>query len=218
MPFVEQPSVGAGIRIAIDRGGTFTDCLGIVPGKPDILVKLLSNDPTNYSDAPTEGIRRILELATGAAIPRGQKIDTSNIESIKMGTTVATNALLERSSTPCALVVTRGFRDLLRIGDQTRPKLFDLNIRRAETLFNDVLEIDERVTLHDSTEDKASLRDPNRHNFSLKKGIGGEAIRILQPLGEKHPFLPLNKEIPGIQGRTAFANAMGLFWLLPESV
>jgi 5-oxoprolinase (ATP-hydrolysing) len=202
MPFVEQSPRGAGISIAIDRGGTFTDCLGIVPGKPDILVKLLSNDPTNYSDAcvwfqgsclskansfnrPSEGIRRILEQATGASIPRGQKIDTSNIQSIKMGTTVATNALLERNSTKCALVVTKGFRDLLRIGDQTRPKLFDLNIRRPETLFDDVLEIDERVTLHDSTEDKSTLRDPERASLKLEKGVGGEAIRILRPVGKR---------------------------------
>jgi 5-oxoprolinase (ATP-hydrolysing) len=185
MPYIDGPSSpeAAKIRIAIDRGGTFTDCLGIVPGQPDILVKLLSNDPTNYADAPTEGIRRILEAATGASLPRGQKIDTSGIESIKMGTTVATNALLERSSTPCALVVTRGFKDLLRIGDQTRPKLFDLNIRRPETLFNEVLEIDERVTLHDSTEDATSMSDPARETLGLKKGIGGEFIRILQPMG-----------------------------------
>ena len=186
MPFVESPP-SPKLKIAIDRGGTFTDCLGIVPGKPDILIKLLSHDPANYDDAPTEGIRRILEIATGASLPRGQKIDTSGIESIKMGTTVATNALLERASTPCALVVTKGFRDLLRIGDQTRPKLFDLNIRRAETLFDEVLDIDERVTLHDSTEDKASLRDPSRNSFCLQKGIGGEAIRVLQPLGSFRP-------------------------------
>ncbi|KAI0144513.1 Hydantoinase B/oxoprolinase-domain-containing protein [Xylariaceae sp. FL1272] len=171
-----------GIRIAIDRGGTFTDCIGIIPGQPDILVKLLSNDPSNYADAPTEGIRRILEAATGNPIPRGQKIDTSAIESIKMGTTVATNALLERSSTPCALAVTKGFKDLLRIGDQTRPKLFDLNIRRPDTLFRDVVEIDERVTLHDSSEDGSSLTDPNRDSYDLKKGIGGEAVRVLRPL------------------------------------
>lgn len=184
MPYLAAPSTpDQNIRIAIDRGGTFTDCLGIVPGKPDILIKLLSNDPANYPDAPTEGIRRILEIATGESIPRGQKIDTSGIESIKMGTTVATNALLERSSTPCALIVTRGFKDLLRIGDQTRPKLFDLNIRRPETLFKDVLEIDERVTLHDSSEDATSLDDPNRESLGLKKGIGGETIRVIQPLG-----------------------------------
>jgi 5-oxoprolinase (ATP-hydrolysing) len=102
-----------------------------------------------------------------------------------MGTTVATNALLERNSTKCALVVTKGFRDLLRIGDQTRPKLFDLNIRRPETLFDDVLEIDERVTLHDSTEDKSTLRDPDRASFKLERGIGGEAIRILRPVGKQ---------------------------------
>lgn len=190
MPYLNTttPSPTAGkIRIAIDRGGTFTDCLGILPSQPPILIKLLSSDPSNYADAPTEGIRRILSQATGTTIPRGQKIDTSGIESIKMGTTVATNALLERSSTPCALVVTRGFKDLLRIGDQTRPKLFDLNIRRPETLFREVLEVDERVTLHDSTEDATSLSDKNRESLGLKKGIGGEAIRILQPLGTTPP-------------------------------
>jgi 5-oxoprolinase (ATP-hydrolysing) len=184
MPYMGDTPPNSRIRIAIDRGGTFTDCLGIVPGKPDILVKLLSNDPTNYADAPTEGIRRILERATGKVIPRGQQIETSGIESIKMGTTVATNALLERASTPCALVVTRGFKDLLNIGDQTRPKLFDLNIRRPETLFRDVLEVDERVTLHDSSEDASSLTDPERASYNLQTGIGGEAIRVLQPLGK----------------------------------
>lgn len=184
MPYLEEPNSSASkIRIAIDRGGTFTDCLGLVPGKPDILIKLLSNDPQNYADAPTEGIRRILEIATGKSIPRGERIDTREIESIKMGTTVATNALLERASQPCALVVTKGFRDLLSIGDQTRPRLFDLNIRRAETLFDKVLEIDERITLHDSTEDASSLHDPERASYSLQKGIGGEAIRVITPLG-----------------------------------
>ncbi|KAF5680758.1 hypothetical protein FDENT_8319 [Fusarium denticulatum] len=169
MPFIdESTSPASKIRIVIDRGGTFTDCLGIVPGKPDILVKLLSNDPTNYADAPTEGIRRILEAATGQTLPRGEKIDTSDIDSIKMGTTVATNALLERSSTPCALVVTRGFKDLLRIGDQTRPKLFDLNIRRPETLFKEVLEIDERVTL--------------QRAFGAPKRCRGEYIQVLKPI------------------------------------
>ncbi|KAM5342280.1 hypothetical protein ACJ41O_013246 [Fusarium nematophilum] len=181
MPHQSQPSPGR-IRIAIDRGGTFTDCLGIVPGRPDILVKLLSNDPANYADAPTEGIRRILEIATGNSILRGEPIDTADIESIKMGTTVATNALLERSSTPCALVVTRGFKDLLNIGDQTRPRLFDLNIRRPETLFSHVLEVDERVTLHDSSEGATDAVDCGHDLLGLKEGIGGEAIRILQDL------------------------------------
>ena len=185
MPFInESTSPASKIRIAIDRGGTFTDCLGIVPGKPDILVKLLSNDPTNYADAPIEGIRRILEAATGKTLPRGEKIDTSDIESIKMGTTVATNALLERSSTPCALIVTRGFKDLLQIGDQTRPKLFDINIRRPETLFKEVLEIDERVTLYDSTEDVTALTDTDKKMLGLRRGVGGEFIQVLKPIGK----------------------------------
>jgi 5-oxoprolinase (ATP-hydrolysing) len=184
MPHKEEPATPTGIRIAIDRGGTFTDCLGIVEGQSDILVKLLSNDPANYADAPTEGIRRILEAATGKTIPRGEPIDTSSIESIKMGTTVATNALLERSSTPCALIVTRGFKDLLRIGDQTRPKLFDLNIQRPDTLFEEVLEIDERVTLHESSEDQPSRTESRGcAPFDLRQGVGGETIRILQALG-----------------------------------
>lgn len=179
----DTTSLTGKIRIAIDRGGTFTDCLGIVPSQPDILIKLLTNDPSNYADAPTEGIRRILEKATGKQIPRGERIDASFIESIKMGTTVATNALLERSSTPCALAVTRGFKDLLRIGDQTRPRLFDLNIARPETLFNETLEIDERVTLEESAEDATSLSSTEKDSMTIRKGIGAELIRILKPIG-----------------------------------
>ncbi|KAI9742373.1 MAG: hypothetical protein M1818_003906 [Claussenomyces sp. TS43310] len=176
-----------GIRIAIDRGGTFTDCIGSgIPGKEDVVIKLLSVDPSNYKDAPTEGIRRILELATGDKIAREAPIDTSPIASIKMGTTVATNALLERSSEPCALLVSRGFGDLLRIGDQTRPKLFDLNIRRAAPLFKQVLEIDERVTLEGFTENphqmSASEIDALVDDVEIVRGIGGELVRILEPL------------------------------------
>ncbi|KAF2805004.1 5-oxoprolinase [Mytilinidion resinicola] len=177
MPFVDdgRSSQASRIRIAIDRGGTFTDCLGIIPGRPDILIKLLSNDPANYADAPTEGIRRILQTATGTYV-------LNRVESIKMGTTVATNALLERSSTPCALVVTKGFKDLLRIGDQTRPRLFDLNIRRPETLFKEVLEIDERVTLHTATEDAAPIHPLEGETYDLRTGLSGEPVRVLQQL------------------------------------
>lgn len=121
-----------------------------------------------------------MEIATGTSIPRGQKLDTSAIESIKMGTTVATNALLERACAPCALAVTQGFKDLLRIGDQTRPKLFDLNIRRPQVLFDDVVEIDERVTLHDSTETESRARDISN---DLREGRGGETVRMIKTLG-----------------------------------
>lgn len=104
-----------------------------------------------------------------------------------MGTTVATNALLERSAESCALVVTRGHTDLLRIGDQTRPRLFDLNIRRASPLFSEVLEIDERVTPEEYTEDPSPKSVTELDNLvndvTVVKGIGGELIRILRPLG-----------------------------------
>lgn len=103
------------LKICIDRGGTFTDCIAFSPDKPPIVVKLLSEDPSNYKDAPTEGIRRILEKYTGKVHPRNVPVDTSKIELIRMGTTVATNALLERKGEKTALLITRGFRDLLHI-------------------------------------------------------------------------------------------------------
>ncbi|PWN53395.1 hypothetical protein IE53DRAFT_338833 [Violaceomyces palustris] len=141
------------LQIAIDRGGTFTDCLGRIPstepGKPprDIVIKLLSHDPANYQDAPREGVRRILQIATGKKIPRGEKIDTSQVEYIRLSTTVATNALLERKGERHALVITKGFKDLVQIGNQSRPSIFDLAIRKPEVLYSGVLEVDERVTL-----------------------------------------------------------------------
>ena len=105
-----------------------------------------------------------------------------------MGTTVATNALLERSADNCALIVSKGHADLLRIGDQTRPKLFDLNIRRSSPLFSAVVEIDERVTPEEYTEDPnpktAAELEALVDNISVVKGIGGELIRIIKPLGK----------------------------------
>lgn len=113
-----------------------------------------------------------------------------------MGTTVATNALLERSADNCALVVSNGHADLLRIGDQTRPKLFDFNIRRSSPLFSTVIEIDERVTPEEYTEDPhpKSTAELNAlvDDVNIVKGIGGELIRILKPLGKgnhKHLFV-----------------------------
>uniref|UniRef100_A0A8C5BER5 5-oxoprolinase, ATP-hydrolysing n=1 Tax=Gadus morhua TaxID=8049 RepID=A0A8C5BER5_GADMO len=111
---------------AIDRGGTFTDVFARLPDGSERVLKLLSRDPQNYKDAPTEGIRRVLEEETGKFFPREQPVDTSLIGWIRMGTTVATNALLEREGERTALLVTKGFKDLLHIGTQARPKLFDL--------------------------------------------------------------------------------------------
>ncbi|KAF2234235.1 hypothetical protein EV356DRAFT_446982 [Viridothelium virens] len=178
-----------GIRIAIDRGGTFTDCVGN-PGtgkmEDDILIKLLSEDPSNYDDAPLEGIRRLLSKFTGREIPRGEPLDTSKIESIRMGTTVATNALLERKGQDIAMVVTKGFRDCLEIGNQSRRNIFDLAIRKPDVLYKIVVEIDERVTLEDYAEDPernetpADTTDKAGNSAELVKGLSGETIRILK--------------------------------------
>ncbi|MCJ1405961.1 hypothetical protein MMC19_000026 [Ptychographa xylographoides] len=176
-----------GIRIAIDRGGTFTDCVGN-PGsgkmEDDVIIKLLSEDPSNYKDAPLEGIRRLLSKFGGKEIPRGEPLDTSKIESIRMGTTVATNALLERKGEKIALVVTKGFKDCLEIGNQSRPKIFDLAIRKPEVLYQKVLEIDERVTLEDYAEDPerntTSIGSDQSEDAELVRGLSSEAVRILR--------------------------------------
>jgi 5-oxoprolinase (ATP-hydrolysing) len=123
----------------IDRGGTFTD---IVARRPDGVLlthKLLSENTTQYADATVAGIRHLLNIAPDAPIP----VDV--IGSIKMGTTVATNALLTRQGEPTLLVTTKGFRDQLRIGYQNRPRIFDIKITLPSLLYADVLEIDERI-------------------------------------------------------------------------
>lgn len=152
----------------------------------DIIIKLLSEDPSNYDDAPLEGIRRLMSKFTGKEIPRGEPLDTSQIESIRMGTTVATNALLERKGERMALLVTKGFKDCLQIGNQSRPKIFDLAIRRPDVLYEKVVEIDERVTLEDYAEDpyrnvtKVDAKHEEHEKNDLVEGLSGEAVRILQ--------------------------------------
>ncbi|KAG9244429.1 Hydantoinase B/oxoprolinase-domain-containing protein [Calycina marina] len=177
-----------GIRIAIDRGGTFTDCVGN-PGsgkmEDDVIIKLLSEDPSNYDDAPLEGIRRLMSRFLGREIPRGVPLDTSEIESIRMGTTVATNALLERKGEKIAMVVTKGFKDCLEIGNQSRPKIFDLAIRKPDVLYESVIEIDERVTLEDYAEDPERNVTRSEDTYKLDgteelvKGLSGESVRLL---------------------------------------
>lgn len=134
------------VTIAIDRGGTFTDVI-FKHNTVEETFKLLSVDPANYKDANIEGIRRVLEKVTGKQISRSEKLDTSCISSIRLGTTVATNALLERKGAKCALVTTEGFKDLLHIGDQSRPDLFALNIVKPGVLYETVIEASERVTI-----------------------------------------------------------------------
>jgi 5-oxoprolinase (ATP-hydrolysing) len=126
----------------IDRGGTFTDVVGRRPDGTLATLKLLSENPERYRDAAVEGIRRLLGLQDGAPItPR-------DVECVKMGTTVATNALLERKGDRTLLVTTRGFRDALRIAYQARPKLFERRIVLPELLYERVIEAQERVGAH----------------------------------------------------------------------
>jgi 5-oxoprolinase (ATP-hydrolysing) len=123
----------------IDRGGTFTDLVGRAPDGTLHTLKLLSENPEHYRDAAVEGIRRLLGLKPGEAIT------AALVDCVKMGTTVATNALLERRGDRTLLVTTRGFRDALRIATQARPKLFERHIQLPELLYERVIEADERV-------------------------------------------------------------------------
>uniref|UniRef100_A0A0K0EV38 5-oxoprolinase n=1 Tax=Strongyloides venezuelensis TaxID=75913 RepID=A0A0K0EV38_STRVS len=135
------------LGFAIDRGGTFTDVICCYPSGKIEKLKLLSEDPNKYKSAPTEGIRRFLQKFTEKNIPIEEPLPTENIEWIRMGTTVATNALLERKGQKCALLVSKGFKDILHIGNQTRPNLFDLNIIKPEVPCDKVVEVNERILL-----------------------------------------------------------------------
>ena len=124
----------------IDRGGTFTDIVACRPDGSLVTHKLLSENPERYEDAALQGIRELLGLDDDAALP------TEAIEAVKMGTTVATNALLERKGDRTALLITKGFHDALRIGYQNRPKLFARRIVLPDLLYERVIEVDERMS------------------------------------------------------------------------
>ena len=130
----------------IDRGGTFTDVVGRKPhadGSYSLVThKLLSENPEQYKDAAVAGIRHLLGLKPGEAVT------PDLVECVKMGTTVATNALLERKGEPTLLITTRGFKDALRIAYQNRPRLFDRHIVLPELLYERVIEAQERVGAH----------------------------------------------------------------------
>ncbi|MEQ8195206.1 MAG: hydantoinase B/oxoprolinase family protein [Rhodospirillales bacterium] len=126
----------------IDRGGTFTDVVARAPDGTLSARKFLSENPAHYADAAVHGIRGVLGIAPGDPIP------VEKIGAVKMGTTVATNALLERKGEPVLLAITKGFKDQLRIGYQNRPKIFARRIELPEMLYRDVVEIDERIGAH----------------------------------------------------------------------
>ena len=156
----------------IDRGGTFTDIIGRNPDGKISTHKLLSENPNQYSDAAIQGIRDILSLKSNDQIP------LDKIDLIKMGTTVATNALLERKGEKTLLAITKGFGDILRIGYQQRPKLFALNIKLPDMLYSEIVEIDERVDIHGNIIKKLDKTDTE---IKLKKAFdnGYRSIAIV---------------------------------------
>jgi 5-oxoprolinase (ATP-hydrolysing) len=164
----------------IDRGGTFTD---VIARKPDGSLetrKMLSENPQAYADAAVQGIRDLM------GVEAGQKIPSARIAAIKMGTTVATNALLERKGERTLLITTRGFADALRIGYQTRSDIFALDIRKPEQLYESVVEITERV-LADGTVEHVPDLALVRHDLTAARATGIEACAIVFMHAYRYP-------------------------------
>ena len=163
----------------IDRGGTFTDVIGRRPDGALLTHKLLSENPEAYRDAAVHGIRHLLGLAPGAPIP------SERIAAVKMGTTVATNALLERKGDRTLLLITRGFRDALRIGYQARPKIFAKHIIKPDMLYERVIEVDERVRADGTVERELDL-DAMRGELERAKADGIEAVAVVLMHAYRH--------------------------------
>src|ERR1700677_517563 len=158
----------------IDRGGTFTDVIGRRPDGKLVTHKLLSENPEAYTDAAVAGIRCLLGLEPGEAIP------AARVAAVKMGTTVATNALLERKGDRTLLLITNGFRDALKIGYQARPKIFARHIIKPDMLFERVVEVDERVRADgtvEATPDRAVVK--RDLEAALADGIKAVAIAFM---------------------------------------
>jgi 5-oxoprolinase (ATP-hydrolysing) len=169
-----------GWQFWIDRGGTFTDIVARAPDGALRIAKLLSDNPSHYVDAAVEGIRRIFGLHPYERIPVEQ------IAVVKMGTTVATNALLERKGERIALVTNRGFGDVLRIGTQQRPRLFDLDIKLPDNLYQTVIECSGRISAEGNEIEKLDLaRTRIAFEKLLCKGIRGLAIVLMH--GFRYP-------------------------------
>lgn len=164
----------------IDRGGTFTDVVAQHPDGYLLTHKLLSDNPQHYQDAAVQGIRDILGLRQNEPLP------THQIAAIKMGTTVATNALLERKGERTVLLITKGFGDALRIGYQNRPDIFALNIVLPELLYEQVIEVDERYSAEGSELKAVQLETlrPALHSI-CQQGISSVAIVFMH--GYRYP-------------------------------
>lgn len=158
----------------VDRGGTFTDIVAKSPEGVLKIHKVLSENPEQYNDAAVYGIRTMLNLAPNDPIPSDQ------IKVIKMGTTVATNALLERKGERTVFVTTKGFGDVLRIGYQNRPNIFDLNIQLPEMLYEQVIEVDERIDVQGKVLHPLDLADARiQLQAAYDNGIRSAAIALL---------------------------------------
>jgi 5-oxoprolinase (ATP-hydrolysing) len=164
----------------IDRGGTFTDVVGRAPGGELHTLKLLSENPEQYADAAVEGIRRLLGLKAD------QAITPELVDCVKMGTTVATNALLERKGDRTLLITTQGFRDALRIAYQARPRLFDRHIVLPERLYERVIEAQERVGAHGEVLQPLEL-DHLRERLWAAFDAGIRACAIVFMHGYRYP-------------------------------
>ena len=179
----------------VDRGGTFTDIVARGPDGTLQTHKLLSENPERYSDAAVQGIREILGLASDHPIPEG------TIDAVRMGTTVATNALLERKGDRTVLFITRGLRDLLRIGYQNRPRLFDLHIKLPELLYESVVEVDERV---DAQGCVVEALDIQQVRMALSKAHGEGFRSIAVALLHGYRFRDHERQIGEIARRQGF--------------
>jgi len=164
----------------IDRGGTFTDVVGRRPDGTLTAHKLLSENPEAYADAAVQGIRDLLGLRAGEPIPPGL------VGAVKMGTTVATNALLERKGDRTLLMITRGFRDALKIGYQARPKIFARHILKPDMLYERVAEVDERVRA-DGTVERAPDLDAVRADLAAARADGIAAVAIVFMHAYRYP-------------------------------
>jgi 5-oxoprolinase (ATP-hydrolysing) len=156
----------------IDRGGTFTDVIGRRPDGTLVTHKLLSENPEAYADAAVAGIRHLLGLAPGEPIPEAR------VGAVKMGTTIATNALLERKGERTLLLITKGFGDALRIGYQARPKIFAKHIVKPDMLYERVVEVDERVRA-DGTVERALDLAAMRNELARAKADGIRAVAVV---------------------------------------
>ena len=164
----------SGWQFWVDRGGTFTDLVARTPDGDLLTHKLLSENPEAYEDAALQGMRDLMHIAKDAPLP------ADSIDAVKMGTTVATNALLERKGDKTLLVVTKGFRDQLRIAYQARPRLFDKEIILPEMLYDRIEEVIERVDARDQIITPLDLDDVTpRLQAAFDDGIHAIAIVLM---------------------------------------